>query len=205
MLLRSLHRASALVLISYAVLHIANHLASLESVSLHLAAMNALRKAYRQPVVEALLLGCVAFQASSGTWLLVRGWSTRVGRVAWLQAISGAYLAFFLLVHVAAVLYGRTALHLDTNFYYAAAGFHVHPYQWFFAPYYFFAVVALLAHLGCALYWQFEGSRPSQARSLLRAALGLGVVVSLLITLSLAGTFEFINLPAEYRATYGAP
>lgn len=74
-------------------------------------------------------------QAASGSWLLARRWKQRRGKVAWLQALSGAYLAFFLMVHVGAVLFGRTVLKLDTNFYYAAAGLYVPPFQFFFAPY----------------------------------------------------------------------
>lgn len=203
MQLRALHRASALVLIVYALCHIANHLAALESVSLHMAVMSTLRRVYRQPVVEALLLGCVAFQAVSGVWLAVRGWSGRVGRVAWLQAISGLYLAFFFVVHVSAVSFGRAVLGLDTNFYFAAAGFHVAPFGWFFAPYYFLAVASLFAHLGCALYWQLESSRPFRARVALSVMLGVGALLALLITLSLVGAFEPFDVPSEYKRTFG--
>lgn len=204
MQLRVLHRASALVLVVFALLHIANHLASLGSVSLHLLVMGALRRVYRQPAVEAVLLACVAVQTTSGVWLVVRGWSVRVGRVAWLQAISGLYLAFFLLVHVGAVLLGRAVFDLDTNFYFAAAGFHVQPFQWYFAPYYSLAVVALFAHLGSALYWQLEGSKHWGARVALSAVLGVGALVAVLICLSLAGAFETFDVPAEYKSMFGA-
>ena len=204
MQLRSLHRASALVLASYALLHIANHLASLHSIALHLEVMDALRKVYRQPVVEALILACASFQVVSGLLLVVRGWRRRSGAVAWLQAASGMYIAFFLLVHVAAVLLGRSVLHLDTNFFYAAAGLHVQPYQWFFAPYYLLAVAALFAHLGCSAYWKFFESMPRHATVILAAALGVGMLSSTFITLSLAGVFESFTVPAEYKATYGA-
>lgn len=127
----------------------------------------------------------------------MRGWRNRRGRVAWLQAISGAYLAFFLLVHVSAALVGRHVLHLDTNFHFAAAGFHVAPYPLFFAPYYFLAVVALAAHLGCALYWR--------ARSGLALAwpIAVGVVLAALITLTLGGLLTPVQVPAQYTAPYG--
>lgn len=204
MQLRSLHKASALVLGIYALAHVANHLASLHSIALHVAVMDALRKVYRVPIVELLLLASAAFQVGSGLWLVIRGWSQRTGAVAWLQAASGLYIAFFLLVHVAAVLFGRTVLHLDTNFFFAAAGFHVQPFQWFFAPYYLLAVAALFAHLGCAAYWHFVDAMPRRATSILAAALSVGVLFSALITLSLAGVIQPFNVPAEYRATYGA-
>ena len=204
MLLRTLHRTSALGLIAYLVLHIGNHLAALHSVATHLWVMEQLRTVYRQPVVESLLLLCVCFQAASGVRLVLRGWSARAGRVAWLQALSGLYLAFFLLVHVAAVAYGRFVLGLDTNFYFAAAGFHVPPLAWFFAPYYTLAVLALAAHLGCALYWCWQPSRPGMASMGLASALIVGLLAGLAITLTLAGKLQPVSIPHPYKATYGS-
>jgi succinate dehydrogenase/fumarate reductase cytochrome b subunit len=200
--LRTLHRFSACVLAAFLLPHLVNHLVSLHGIAMHLAWMEALRAVYRQPGVEALLLGCAAFQAGSGLRLVMRGWKGRVGRVAWLQAASGLYLAFFLLVHVGAVLLGRAVFGLDTNFYFAAAGFHVPPWQWFFAPYYSLAVAALFAHLGCALYWRSSATHPARARSVLAGALVLGVVCAASITLALAGVFEPLEVPAEYLAPY---
>lgn len=160
MKLRTLHKASAILIAAFACLHIANHLASLAGIPWHIAFMEVARKLYRQPIVEFPLLLCVAFQVASGLWFVTHGWKQRQGRVAWLQAISGALLAFFLLVHVGAVLYGRTVLNLDTNFYFAAAGFHVPPNQFFFGPYYFLGVFALFTHLGSAAYWHLQTSPP---------------------------------------------
>lgn len=203
MQLRSWHGTSAVLVAAYAAMHIANHLTAVYSVDLHLATMALLRKVYRQPLIEALLLAAVAFQAGSGLVLAIRGWAQRRGGVAWVQAASGIYLAFFLLIHVAAVLYGRAALHLDTNFYYAAAGLHIHPYEWFFAPYYALAVVAIFTHLSCAAYWMSVDARPSRARTMLQAGIGAGLCVSALIMLAMAGAFAPLALPAEYQATYG--
>lgn len=202
--LRSLHRASAFVLIAYTLLHIGNHLTALQSVTTHIAVMNALRVVYRQPLIEGLLLLCVFSQIVSGLGLAIRGWGAITGRVARLQAVSGIYLALFLLVHVSAVLLGRMMLGLDTNFYFAAAGFHVPPFAWFFAPYYTLAVLALFAHIGCALYWQFHGSAPQRAKLGLAGALIAGTAASLAISLSLAGKLQPVRIPAEYMAPYGA-
>ncbi|MFN8836795.1 MAG: hypothetical protein ACK50Z_16385, partial [Betaproteobacteria bacterium] len=171
----------------------------------HIAFMEVARSVYRFPLVEFALLSCVAFQIVSGLTFVVRGWKQRHGLIPWLQAISGAYLSFFLVVHVGAVLFGRAALNLDTNFYFAAAGFHVAPFQFFFAPYYFLAVVALFTHLGCAAYWQAQ-DRPRIARVLVVAVpSAVGAVASLLIVLSLAGALFPLQVPAEYKATYAPP
>lgn len=202
MTLRTLHRASAVLIATFACLHIANHLASLWGVSSHIAFMQTARSIYRQATVEIILLFCVAFQIASGLWFVIRGWKRRNGLVPWLQAASGSYLVFFFLVHVGAVLYGRSVLDLDTNFYFAAAGFHVPPNQYFFAPYYFLAVLALFTHLGCAAYWQFPASSRTARGLAVALPVILGGVISLLIVLSLAGMLQPVEVPAKYKATY---
>jgi hypothetical protein len=205
MKLRMLHRTSAIVIAVFACLHIANHLASLAGIHWHIAFMAVARKLYRQPVVEILLLLCVSFQIASGLWFVVSGWRQRQGAVAWLQAISGALLALFLLVHVGAVLYGRAVLNLDTNFYFAAAGFFVPPNQYFFGPYYFVGVLALFTHLGCAAYWRFQTSPPRTRVIAIALPMLIGAVVSALIVLSLAGKLQPVKVPDKYKATYTRP
>ncbi len=200
--LRRLHRTSAIVIAVFALFHIANHLASLGGVETHIEFMRVARLIYRQPVVEGLLLFCVAFQVLSGGWLFLRGLRARRGFVPWLQAASGACLALFLLIHVSAVLFGRTALELDTNFYFAAAGFHVPPNQFFFAPYYFLAVLALFTHVGCAAYWGVPEDSGTTRRLALGVPIALGTAISLVIVLSLAGRLQPVEVPAEYKATY---
>jgi succinate dehydrogenase/fumarate reductase cytochrome b subunit len=202
MRLQALHRGSAVVIAAFACVHIANHLVALAGVSSHIAFMEAARTVYRQRVLEALLLSCVSFQLGSGLWLVLRGWKQRQGLVPWIQAVSGAYLAFFLLVHVGAVLYGRAVLNLDTNFYFAAAGFHVPPYQFFFAPYYFLATVALFTHLGCAAYWRLQARSRAMRALAVALPLSVGGVMSLVIVLCLAGALQPVEVPAKYKATY---
>jgi hypothetical protein len=202
MTLRKFHALSAILIAAFACLHIANHLVGLSGAAEHIAYMEQARSIYRIPLVELALLGCVAFQIASGLTFVMRGWGRRHGLVPWLQAISGAYLSFFLVIHVGAVLAGRGLLGLDTNFYFAAAGFHVTPFQFFFAPYYFLAVVALFTHLGCAAYWRAQ-DRPRAARVLVVAVpVVVGTVASLLIVLSLAGALFPLQVPAEYKSTY---
>ena len=110
--------------------------------------------------------------------MVLRGWKKRSGFVAWRQGGSGIYLALFLLFHVDAALFGLAALKLDTNFYYAAAGFVLMPYKLLFAPYYFFAVYALFTHLGCAAYWQVEAHSPMAHRLAIGMPTGAGLVVA---------------------------
>jgi hypothetical protein len=204
MRIRALHAISATVIAAYAVVHIANHLSALGGVAMHIAFMEAARLVYRLPLVETILLACVFFQVLSGLWLVANGWRQRRGTITWLQAAAGVYLAFFLLVHVSAVLFGRSALGLDTNFFFAAAGFHVRPFQWFFAPYYFLGVLALFTHLGCAAYRRAESYGRSAPRLYIALPAAVGAAVALLIVLALAGVFYRIEIPPQYKATYAA-
>lgn len=196
------HRRSAAVIALFALSHIVNHLVSLAGVAAHLRWMDGARLLYRQPLVESVLLACVALQTASGLWFVVRGWKRRLGLVPRLQAVSGAYLALFLLAHVGAVLYGRAILHLDTNFYYAAAGFHVQPWGLLFGPYYFLGVLALFTHLGCAAYRYGRHQTALVRKLLLGLPILLGGVAALLIVLSLDGRIEPVDMPAEYKATF---
>ncbi|MDN2701505.1 hypothetical protein O0881_05770 [Janthinobacterium sp. SUN100] len=202
MSIRKFHRLSACVLAAYILLHLVNHLMAIAGAHAHIAFMEATRPLYRHAVVESVLLACVLFQCGSGIWMVLRGWKKRCGFVAWLQAGSGIYLALFLLFHVGAVLFGRAALKLDTNFYYAAAGFVLMPYELFFAPYYFFAVYALFTHLGCAAYWQVEAHSPMVRRLAIGVPAGVGLVVALLINLALAGMLHPLDIPAKYLTIY---
>lgn len=174
----------------------------LSGVEAHIAFMRSFRTVYRYPAIEIMLLAAVIFQVFSGIIFLIRGWKQRKGFISWLQAGSGAYLAFFLINHVGAVLYGRFILNLDTNFYYAAAGFYVQPFQFYFIPYYFLAVLALFTHLGCALYWIFQNNTNFARNLLLRFSVVLGGILSMLIVLMLAGVFYKVNIPQEYKATF---
>jgi succinate dehydrogenase/fumarate reductase cytochrome b subunit len=201
MKLRKLHRLSAGVIATYALVHIANHLVALNGVASHIAFMEVARAVYRAGAVEWVLLAAVVVQIATGLATVLRGWRERRGWVPWLQAGSGVYLAFFLLNHVGAVLYGRT-LGLDTNFYYAAAGLHVPPFQFFFAPYYFLAVLALFTHLGCALYWQVQSGSPTARRLAVAVPTTVGAVLSLMIVLAMAGVFYPVDIPENYKATF---
>lgn len=196
---RMIHRCMAAVVGVFVSAHLANHLALLKGVAAHIDVMAQLRTVYRQPAVEAMLLACVALQAASGIWLLRAGWRKRPGLVPRVQAASGAYLALFLLVHVSAILLGRAVHGLDTNVHFAAAGLHVWPFQYFFAPYYFLAVVALFTHLGCAMSWHV---RPSRRRLAVALPTGVGVVVATIIVAALMGTMYPYEVPERYRDTY---
>ncbi len=201
--LRTLHLCSALVVGLFLLLHMANHLVGLTGQEAHVEFMAAARRFYRHGLVEPVLLALVAWQAISGVVMVVRGWNRRHGAVAWLQAASGLYLAFFLVNHVGAVMVGRAWFGLDTDFRFAAAGFSVPPWPLFFAPYYFLAVLSLFAHVGCALFWRFDETRPARRYRMLAGFIAGGAITGLLIVLSLAGLLHPVDIPDAYRVPYG--
>jgi hypothetical protein len=202
-MLHRLHRLSAVIIGSYVLLHLFNHLLALKGPALHIAFMKQYRQIYRLPVIEALLMFLLVYQIGSGIYFIVKRRGQRHGFFAKAQAWSGAYLAFFLLIHVGAVLYGRYALHLDTNFYYAAAGLNITPYQVFFMPYYFLAVVAFFTHVACALHWLSRKHITLPVRNLAGyATLFLGISIATLIVATFMGAFYHVTIPAAYRATF---
>ncbi|WP_426176579.1 hypothetical protein [Massilia sp. TWR1-2-2] len=129
--LRVFHRTTAIIVVIFVVAHLSNHLAALASLDAYQRLMDQLRLVYREPVIEVFLLACVSLQAATGLRLVWLRRKTRSGLIELLQAGSGAYLALFLWIHVAAVLMGRAVYGRDTNFHYAAAGLHVYPFAYF--------------------------------------------------------------------------
>lgn len=101
---------------------------------------------------------------------------------------SGILIAAFALAHIANHLVALSSIAAHIAF------------QFFFAPYYFLAVLALFTHLGGAMYWR---ARSRTARTLTIALpVGAGATIALLIVLSLAGMLQPVDMPAKYMATY---
>lgn len=201
--LRGLHAMSAFFIGFFVLLHMTNHLVGLGGQETHIAFMAQARQIYRQPYVEVALVGLILWQIGSGLFMLARNLTRIKGVAAWAQALSGGYLALFLLVHVTAVIAGRAAFGLDTDFRYAAAGFFAAPWHWFFAPYYFLGVLALFVHVGCAAYWNVGASRPMLGATLLGGFAGLGALFAGLIVMALSGALFPVAIPAHYLAPYG--
>lgn len=200
--LRHLHRLSAMLLAAYLVLHLTNHVVGLSGQGQHIRFMTSIRPFYRNAVVEPLLLGLLLFQIGSDVTMVIRGWRARRGFVAWVQALSGLYLAAFILNHVISVLAGRWALGLDTDFRFAAAGMHVPPLEWFFVPYYWLGVAALFTHVGCAIYWSMLERNSRTGRLALSGLALTGILLGGAIVSALAGVLHPVSIPAKYLATY---
>jgi len=200
--IRLFHRLSALPLGAFLILHMANHVVGLAGQADHIRFMTAARPIYRHAVVELLLLVLLLIQVSSGLAMVIRSMRKAAGWVVRLQAISGLYVALFMANHVIAVLAGRWAFGLDTDFRFAAAGMHVPPFHWFFIPYYWLGVVAIFSHVGCALHWSLSERNIASARTVLWTFILAGVALGTAIVAALAGALYPVNIPAPYLETY---
>jgi len=201
--LHKIHRLSATIVATYALGHLFNHLVALRGIDAHVDFMKAYREIYRYPALEALLFLCLTYQIASGSYFIIKGWGQRHDFWDKAQALSGAYLVFFLLLHVGAVLFGRAILKLDTNFYYAAAGLNIAPFPVFFLPYYFLAVVAFFTHVACAFHRLARGHVTETMRNKVGYAVVIvSIVLSSIIVATFSGAFYKVDIPREYQKTF---
>ena len=194
---RITHRISAAVLALFLVTHLLNHVVGLWGIAAHIAFMDAARLVYRSSAVEPLLLAAVVVQTVTGAVQVWAGWGTRRGFWPRLQAISGLYLAFFLVNHTFWVLVARLSYGLDSNFHLAATFLTIAPLPILFAPYYAMGVFALLAHLACAVRLRSDGET---GHRIAQVFIGCGAVLAVVIVAVFMGAFYEIHLPPAYRA-----
>ena len=202
-MLHKFHRVSALIISSFVLVHLINHLYILVGVQQHIEFMETFRLIYRNIMLESILLLCAVFQVCSGLYLVWQRRGQRSGFLEKAQAISGVYLAYFLVNHISAVLYGRLVVELDTNIYFGIAGFHAKSLHFYFIPYYFFAVVAIFVHLASALNWLSRNRIGESSRiRLVSMIISLGVSLATVLILGFSGVFYEISIPQEYSDTY---
>jgi hypothetical protein len=192
MMLRNVHRGSALVLGAFVLLHLANHVAGFVGQDMHRMVQQALRPLYRGPA-EVVLLAACGVQIATGLRLV---WARRRMRgQPRLQALSGLALAIFLSVHLTAVLAAR-AVGIETDLAFAAAGLHAGGiWPFFFAPYYFVAVLAVAVHLSVPL------GRHGLAAS--RGLVVAGAVLAAGLVALLGGLIVPLAIPAQTAAMFG--
>lgn len=193
---RLVHRAAAAILIAFVAVHLGNHVVGLWGVEAHREFMDAARGIYRAPALEPLLLAAVLVQILTGFEQLRAGWGSRHDFWSRLQAISGGYLLFYLANHTLSVLAARSFYGLDSDFYLVAAVLTVPPLPLFFAPYYAFGVLAVFAHVACAVHFHVRNeNRDRIAKTLIFA----GAVLAPLVVAVFMGAFHEIHLPPAYR------
>ena len=197
---RRVHGWLAAVLVLFLVLHFATHLAGLAGIETYNAAQAAMRRIYRAPLVEPLLVAAILAQMAIGARLLWALWRRGPrGGWQWAQLLSGAGILFFLAQHLPSFAVARFAFARDTTFYWPASVMQDVPLLLYFTPYYLVGVLALFVHLGCAVRLRLlkHGARlPAQV-----AGWGFGIAgagIGIVIVLMLLGAFYAIDLPAEW-------
>lgn len=187
---KKIHHFSGIILSLYIFFHLVNHLFALAGPGEHIRIMEIFRKAYRNPIIESLLLAVVAFQVTTGFRLVFQRRAKITAEK--IQVYTGLYLSFFLIAHVAAVLIGRYVEHFDTNFYYAAWGMNLAPATLIFIPYYFLSVVAISLHVS-ALHYLKTKSKFAYVIA------GTGITTAILILMGFTNWFNWLTMPLQYH------
>ena len=190
-LVKSLHYISGITLSVFIAFHLLNHLFALDGPDKHIQIMDQFRRVYRHPVVETLLLLVVLFQIVTGTRLIYKRDAQAIAEK--IQVYSGLYLSFFLIAHVGAVLSARYIEHLDTNFYFAAAGLNYYPATFIFIPYYFLAVSSISLHVSAIHYLK------KRSKGMAVSIAVIGVATSFIIVLAFTDNFRWLDMPQLYE------
>ena len=182
------HASSAILIVLFAVAHVANHLAGLFGGDVHIAIMHALRRVYRHPLVEPVLLATVFLQVSTGLALLWRRMPQAREWFSTLQIATGTYLMMFFASHVSAVFRARLLRNRDTDWTWLSGGeLLTDPWSARLVPYYFLAVIALAVHVACGLRVVLigHGMRVGRGNALVAIFAALATLGSVLIFVGL--------------------
>lgn len=199
-----MHFVSGLTLSIFIGSHLFNHIYSVFGAQKHIEVMLMLRPIYRNMFIETILILAVIIQIWSGIKLIKVKRKLSPTMFNQLQIWSGIYLAFFLIIHLTAIIVGRTLLNLDTNFYFGVAGLNTFPMNLFFIPYYVIALLAVFAHISAIHYTKMKlsilGVSPlNQSRLILI----LGFCITLIICYGLTNQFRGVEIPDEYNLLIG--
>ena len=186
------HRVSALVLTVFALTHISNQVSAFVSLSAYTTTRDIFRVGYQQPEIRMLIIAAVAIQIATGAAMGMK--KVRAGALAAnLQAVSGWYLAAFLLIHVFSGLVANQlhpATPVATTAATTAGQFDLlaNPRLTAQVPFLLLGVVAFLFHVGvyarlAALAFLAEAS----VRRLSYAGMFVGTNLVLTIGLALCG------------------
>jgi len=202
--MKRIHFLSGLTITIFIGLHLFNHLMGVFGVEVYIELMDKLRIVYRNIIVETILLTAVFTQIISGIKLFFSKRQLVENNYEKLQVWTGLYLAFFLLIHVGAVLTGRYILNLDTNFYFGVAGLNTFPFYLFFIPYYGLAILSFFGHVSAIHYQKMKrkifGLSIEQQSKLI---LIKGVIITAIIFYGLTNGFTGVAIPEEYNILIG--
>ena len=194
--MRRLHLLSAVILAAFIAMHLVNHVAGFWGQESHRAVQQLLRNFYHHPVFEPALLAFVALQATTGLRMALPRLRYILRRPNWQRAqiAAGLYLAFFLAIHIGAVLTARLQ-GVETDLAFAATAFQAGGlWPWLFTPYYGLAVLSVATHLAAPI-----AAKHHTSASLL---VGAGFALSIALLLLLFGKITPISIPPAQIAAF---
>ncbi|MCZ8341723.1 MAG: hypothetical protein O9301_01710 [Leptospira sp.] len=202
--LKKIHYTSAFFLFIFICLHLWNHSFGILGGSAHVQIMSQLRVLYRNAIFESILILSVVVQIYTGFRLFFRKRKNQKTFYEKIQNWSGLYLSFFFLNHLGAVFVGRWVLDLDTNFFFGIAGLNLFPWNLFFIPYYFLAIVSFFGHLASIHNQKMQkyvlGVSPLTQTHFI---LGIGILFSFYIIFGFTNQFQGYEIPLEYQFLMG--
>ena len=169
--------------------HIVNHVTGFWNGPVHIEVMNAVRRVYRDDIVQPVLLALIGFQILSGTALVRRRMRMPSDLLGTVQTMSGVFVGIYFLAHMTAVFVARDA-GTDTN------------WSWLTCPnnsmlvslsnlrliaHYWVGPIAIFTHVACGLRMVMlqRDISPARANGLALALITVGVVASSIILLAL--------------------
>lgn len=184
--MKQVHYTAGILVLTFILLHLFNHLYAWAGAGVHVALMRRLRTFYRHPLVEIILLLSVLVLIVTGSIQSRTKWKLRPSGFERLQLFTGCYLGFFFLIHLSAVFVGRLILNVDTDFYYGTAGLKSFPANLFFIPYYGLAIFSLFGHLAAVHRKKMKidvvGLNPDKQSKLI---IVFGFIISIVIVLGM--------------------
>ncbi|MFN5416595.1 MAG: hypothetical protein ACK5B9_06020 [Flavobacteriia bacterium] len=202
--LKKIHYISGLTITVFVSLHLFNHIYSIFGVGKHIELMTNLRQFYRNIIAETILILAVFVQIISGLRLFFMNRNKVITSFDKLQIWTGLYLAVFFIIHLVAVLVGRTFLNLDTNFYFGVAGLNNFPTNLFFIPYYALAIISFFGHIAAIhnkkMKQNILGLTPNVQSKII---LTFGVCLTIAIFCGLTNRFQGVEIPKEYNVLIG--
>lgn len=200
MFVKGVHTVSAVFISFFVGLHLFNHLWSISGPEEHIKLMNDLRKYYRNPFAETLLLVIIVTQLISGVQLFIINRKKAKDHFEKLQLWTGLYLLFFLVIHLVAVLGARLFFDVDTNFYFGVAGINIFPLNLFFIPYYTMAIVSFFGHIASVhakkTQWVVCGLTPHQQAKMI---IVIGMVITIVLFYGFTNQFSGMKIPEPYN------
>lgn len=205
--MKRFHRLTAYILIAFVVVHLINHLFLIAGRDTYNQVQEILNAVYRNPILEPILIIAISFQVISGLKLAIESLRRKPKRPFWqrpfwekTQIISGLVFAFFIIEHLIALAGVRWFNpQLESDFYWPASVMDGAPFTYYFVPYYFLGVLAVMTHMGIGLrYVAIRKGKRQLGDMLAIGFIVLGAVFGILIVLSLLGVFYEITLPAKW-------